>query len=758
MQKISLLIQPFLRASGNSEKFEYLDLMDEDLITLTQVLQDVKNIDKIFTDFTKTFNLPASKTNNKIFRNWYNQDVVGFDNQTFSNAKIQLNHLDFKTGKLKLENVVMKNNKPSIYKVTFFGNTVSINDLMSEDSLDTLLWLNNFNTVATATNIKNGLKDGLDFTVDSVAYTDAIIFPLITHSQRYILDNTGQTSNVGNISTTGDNNDKRGVLPEDLKPAIKVTLVIKAIEQRYGLTFKTGGFFDSSAMDGLYLWLHRDIGKIKTGGTWIGLQTPSNPLEYTGAGDTTELTNTLNRPGNFIMTGQGAGMFFQKRPELGSQTGTPVGDVITDGGSYSIKITPSTLSTQYTIDIMGAMAGNNYVLATLQNVTGVQTLTLSLDFPNDFPYAFAIIPIYPVINASSTFQFASEITINRNTLYRQPVITSSGVIQLQQVRENKTAVFTSTVTNLTPTGGAINMTDQTPKIKVVDFLKGLFKMHNLTAFVNNENEIVVKSLNNFYGGGDVLNLTEYIKTDEHTIESTLPFSEVKFEYPEPKTILAQQFLNTNNRKFGSLDFFSSGNTTKKYNIKAPFEHMIFERLTFGGTASTEVMYGLHLDEDLKPSLGAPLLFYANNVTITNSNSEINFVDSLRPTDGGLPDTGTRTSLNKFWMPANTNTTTPTQTKANFDLNFGNEINEYSLRNYSGITNSLFELYYKSYIQRVFNVKTRLCKFKCVLPLRVLLKLSLDDKIIVGTNLYTINKMTTKLQSGETDLELLSEAT
>jgi len=758
MQKISLLIQPFLRASGNSEKFEYLDLMDEDLITLTQVLQDVKNIDKIFTDFTKTFNLPASKTNNKIFRNWYNQDVVGFDNQTFSNAKIQLNHLDFKTGKLKLENVVMKNNKPSIYKVTFFGNTVSINDLMSEDSLDTLLWLNNFNTVATATNIKNGLKDGLDFTVDSVAYTDAIIFPLITHSQRYILDNTGQTSNVGNISTTGDNNDKRGVLPEDLKPAIKVTLIIKAIEKRYGLTFKTGGFFDSSAMDGLYLWLHRDIGKIKTGGTWIGLQTPSNPLEYTGAGDTTELTNTLNRPGNFIMTGQGAGMFFQKRPELGSQTGTPVGDVITDGGSYSIKITPSTLSTQYTIDIMGALAGNNYVLATLQNVTGVQTLTLSLDFPNDFPYAFAIIPIYPVINASSTFQFASEITINRNTLYRRPVITSSGVIQLQQVRENKTAVFTSTATNLTPTGGAINMTDQTPKIKVVDFLKGLFKMHNLTAFVNNENEIVVKSLNNFYGGGDVLNLTEYIKTDEHTIESTLPFSEVKFEYPEPKTILAQQFLNTNNRKFGSLDFFSSGNTTKKYNIKAPFEHMIFERLTFGGTASTEVMYGLHLDEDLKPSLGAPLLFYANNVTITNSDSEINFVDSLRPTDGGLPDAGTRTSLNKFWMPANTNTTTPTQTKANFDLNFGNEINEYSLRNYSGITNSLFELYYKSYIQRVFNVKTRLCKFKCVLPLRVLLKLSLDDKIIVGTNLYTINKMTTKLQSGETDLELLSEAT
>jgi len=520
MQKISLLIQPFLRASGNSEKFEYLDLMEEDLITLTQVVQDVKNIDKIFTDFSKTFNLPASKTNNKIFRNWYNQDVVGFDNQTFSNAKIQLNHSDFKNGKLKLENVVMKNNKPSIYKVTFFGNTVSISDLMSEDSLDTLLWLNNFNTIATANNIKDGLKDGLDFTVDSVAYTNAIIFPLITHSQRYILDNTSQTSNVGNISTTGADNDKRGVLPEDLKPAIKVSLVIKAIEQRYGLTFKTGGFFDSSAMDNLYLWLHRDIGKIKTGGTWVGLQTPSNPLEYTGTGDTTELTNNLNRPGFFIMSGQSAGMFIQQRPELigiGSTIATPLGEVITDGGSYSIKITPSTLTTEYTIHIMAAMGGNNYVMAALQNVTGVQTLTLSLDFPNPWTYPLVMIPIYPVIHASATFQFASEITVNRNTLYRRVIFGPNGY-QLIQERENKTAVFTSTATNLTVTGGAINMTEQTPKIKVVDFLKGLFKMHNLTAFVNIENEIVVKSLNDFYSGGDVLNLTEYIKTDEHTID------------------------------------------------------------------------------------------------------------------------------------------------------------------------------------------------------------------------------------------------
>ena len=104
-----------------------------------------------------------------------------------------------------------------------------------------------------------------------------------------------------------------------------------------------------------------------------------------------------------------------------------------------------------------------------------------------------------------------------------------------------------------------------------------------------------------------------------------------------------------------------------------------------------------------------------------------------------------------------NTTGSTSTKPNFELHFGSEINSYSLTDYSGITNSLFNLYYKSYIERVFNIKTRLYKFKALLPLGILLELSLDDKILVGTHCYTINKMTTKLQSGETELELLSEA-
>ena len=119
MQKISLYIQPILTDVNTVQTFQNVDLMEEDLITLTQVIQDAKDLDKIFTDYSKTFNLPASKTNNKLFKHWHNQDVIGVNNQKMLNARIELNHLRFRDGVIKLESVVMKNNRPSLYKVTF---------------------------------------------------------------------------------------------------------------------------------------------------------------------------------------------------------------------------------------------------------------------------------------------------------------------------------------------------------------------------------------------------------------------------------------------------------------------------------------------------------------------------------------------------------------------------------------------------------------------------------------------------------------
>ena len=761
MQKISLLIQPEIVNNFETQKYVYVDLMEEELITLTQVIQDVKDIEKIFTDFSKTFNLPASKTNNKLFKNWYNQDVIGVDNQTMSNAKIQLNHSDYKLGKIRLENVVMKNNKPSIYKVTFFGNTISLNDLIQDDELDTLSWIDNFNITQTGANVLNGLKFGLDYTIDSVSYTDAIIFPLLTHSQRYMINITGDFDNVGNIaarSSSSLNYNRVGILPEDLKPAIKVSLIIKAIEQRYGITFASGGFFETPAITNMYLWLHRDKGKMALAGIWLG-----NSDSYTCSGDCTSLGSFTNPYGG-VQTSTGIIRYRNMANFNSSFIGI---QYINDTATITVEVTPASgfETVTYDLDILDYNIMSP--LVSKQSIQGTQSLVLNIGGSNGIDNTIAYgnsRDFIGRVNSSASFQFQFKITYNRRFVSD---LTNSG----SQSVTNQTAVFTSVSSTLTPTGGLIVMTEQIPKMKVIDFLKGIFKMHNLTAFINVNNEVVVKTLDSFYSGGDTIDLTKYIKTEQHTIESTLPFSEVKYEYPEPKTILAQEFLNLNNRKFGSLDYSSGGSTSKKYVIKAPFEHMMFERIKFAATQSgqanelTDIQYGLFIDDELNPTIGAPLLFYATNCRldedVNQGPDEINFVDSVRVVNGGLPPAGTRSLVDRLWLPSNTFATTPNThplyLKPNFETHFGNEINSFTLTNYSGNTNSLFELYYKNYITRIFNIKTRLYKYKAVLPLGILLKLSLDDKIIVGTHAYTINKMTTKLQSGETEFELLSEA-
>ena len=283
-------------------------------------------------------------------------------------------------------------------------------------------------------------------------------------------------------------------------------------------------------------------------------------------------------------------------------------------------------------------------------------------------------------------------------------------------------------------------------------------MFNLTSFVNFKGEIVVQRLDDFFASGQTLDLTEYVKTDEHVVNKTLPFSEVDLEYVEPKSILAQRFLNTNNRKYGEVEHKTNATDKKIYKVTAPFEHMLYSRLSdLTSNNFTDVQTGCFLDEELNPSIGQPLLFYG--VYRTGISTGINFAYCTRPdTYGALASNpALNFTLTAYWMPHHANELGSASTAPTFNLNFGSEIDTYNLTDYSGNNNSLFQKNYENYITRVFNKKTRLFNYKAILPLKILLQLSLDDKVIVGTRLFTINSMTTKLQSGETEFELLNEA-
>ncbi len=731
MQKVILYIQPQLRNTTTTQDFVRVDLMEEELISLTQVIQDVSDIEKIFTDYSRTFNLPASKTNNKIFKHWYNPDIDGFDNQIFCSARIELNHLHFRFGKIKLEEAVLKNGQPSMYKVTFFGDTLTLTELIGEDSLDSLLWLNNFNHVASNDYVKDALENGKNFIIGGVTYNDAIIYPLLAHSQSYIYDGIGSQDNGLNISNhqNASHLGKRGVFPEDLKPAITVKVILKAIEEQYGITFKTSEFLDSAAMTNLYLWLHREKGK---------LIAPNNK-ELKTAFTCTSSTANCNH-------------FSSGSPPIGPQStgGSYIFSDSNTGGqpegfNFEAQIIPTDNTIQYAIDIINENDGITY--ATLEGVTGTQSLSVGFGYSSINPIAqgqgFTLIA---KVRSATTLTFDSVLTC-QHFVFNLSTFTY----------DTYAADFTQDA-NLT-TDQTITIRNQVPDIKVLDFLRAFFNMHNLTAFLNFNGEVVVKTLDSFYSGGDTLDITPFVKTDEHTVGATVPFSEIDFEYAEPKSILAQQFLNTNNQKYGELNYLADTTKSKKYQIKIPFEHMLFERLQDKtSSALTTIQIGTFLDDNLEPSIGQPLLFYG---VYQQSADEVHFVYNTRPeTYAALAHNSSNDQydLINYWMPSACNELGTSSTPPTYNLNFGSEINTYTLTDYGGNNNSLFQTYYQNYITRVFNKRTRIFKYNAILPLKVLLNLTLDDLIVVGTRAYTINKMSTKLQSGETNFELLNEPT
>ena len=59
---------------------ELLDQYKDEAVSIVSSVLDVSDITKNTGDYSKTFTVPASKNNNKIFKHWYNASIDnGFD-------------------------------------------------------------------------------------------------------------------------------------------------------------------------------------------------------------------------------------------------------------------------------------------------------------------------------------------------------------------------------------------------------------------------------------------------------------------------------------------------------------------------------------------------------------------------------------------------------------------------------------------------------------------------------------------------------
>ena len=228
------------------------DLFQNENIEINLSVQNIKDISKVFGDFTQSFTIPASVQNNKIFKHYYNVDISGsFNASVRVDAFIEVNHNLFRAGVLELESVQVKQGQPYAYSVGFFSNVTSLKDKFGEDNL-TDLDLSAYDHTYNDTNIEAGLDGYVSGTSNS------IIYPLISPVANWIYDSTSSDSGANNI-WYHNGHPEHGVFYYDLKPAIKLQKILDAIESKYSITFNSD-FFDSADFGKLFMWCHRRAG------------------------------------------------------------------------------------------------------------------------------------------------------------------------------------------------------------------------------------------------------------------------------------------------------------------------------------------------------------------------------------------------------------------------------------------------------------------------------------------------------------------
>jgi len=739
-----------------------VDMFKDESVSITQSIQNVKDIAKVFTEFTKTFTLPASKTNNKIFKHYYNFDITGgFDARTKKDATLELNYLPFKKGKIKLEGVDLQNRKPKSYRITFFGNTVTLKDLLGEDKLSALSDLNTYTDTYADTDVERLLKrnpsrnsTGTVDTIGSSSITDSsgfgtvsvgdlitntstnettyitgipvstaivlneqiftagqsyeianhVLAPLITHTKRLTYQSNTHGQTTGNLwyeSGSGTSH-HHGVAWNELKYAIRVHKIIEAIENKYGITFSTD-FFNTlnDAYYDLFMWLHRKKGEVGFGGQITSFET-----QVTGFPNS---TNSGSRMTNNNLSVNVSSSFITSLILSLYRTGTAEYGVI-------VKRNGTTIYTQ----------------------TGITDTTKVINLPQQSG-SYTVF-----ITHSSSITFDTSPYVRWTLSYREP--GGAPTFEIYQLSSSFTANAEI----------QFAITEQIPEIKIIDFLTGLFKMFNLTTFVEENGTIYVDTLDEFYANkksiSTAYDISEFVDVKSGQVDVALPYREVSFSYEDTDTFLAETHNQIFNQEWAKTDFTQTDDDNNivdgsLYSVKAPFSHLKYERLiNLTNNSQTDIQWGYFVDDNQESYIGKPLLFYP---VYTNPFETISFIDQVGSDGDYESHKAISGSVN---MPSNSVSFSSSTSTDN--INFKNELNEYTGDN--SFTGTLFENYYSNYITNVFNTKNRLTKVKAYLPLRILLNFTLADRFDINGKRYKINSIETNLATGESNIELLNE--
>jgi len=500
--------------------------------------------------------------------------------------------------------------------------------------------------------------------------TDNIKFPLITSNRPWTYGDSG-TNDIKQIA--------KPIVFNELFPALRLPRILDAIESFYNITFN-GSFLTDARFTNAYLWL-------KNGDFFVPIGFADFVFDDIVEDTTYSSFDLPNNTFDFV------------RHDVSGTFSTIV-------DTY-LNLTFTTALLPYTLVIY--KDGVQYYTQDLVTTTGVNNIRLSIIDTGAYTFR---------INSASQVTFTSTFTHELQICQDGVGCTTVDDILVTQT----TAISTSANVSVAPL---------MPNIKVEDFFSGLLKMFNLTCYSIDGTNYTIREIEEWYDGGDIIDITKHIISDTTGIDRIKPYKRINFEYEKSENLISTAYLSANGVQYGNLlqDFDADG---EEYSIKLPFENMLFSNL------SGRLQVGYSLKTDLKAYIPKPIILYDYGVVQSAGSTGFYFNDGSATT--------LLTQYNAFGSETNISS-------VEHSINFGTE--QSSLTN-NIVSNSLYFEYYINYLNNLFTSKARKIKVKGVLPISLITSLELNDRLILRDKRYIINSFTTDLTSGEVDFELIND--
>lgn len=352
------------------------------------------------------------------------------------------------------------------------------------------------------------------------------------------------------------------------------------------------------------------------------------------------------------------------------------------------------------------------------NATGVGEQTFTFEPLDNGTYTNTF-----TVQAVGDFEFTTRILVRKKSTTADPIFTNGGTL------DKDTNTPTQTL------NGFAEISALMPKMKVKDFLISIIKMFNLVLVPINSNTFTLIPLDDWYNNGKLVDISDFVETDDVTIKRPKLFKQIDFKHQNTGQILGEQFRE-NNGGIGYGDLRSTYDIDgTELKVETQFENLVFERLQNIATGDlTNIQVGKSFDKTLEPYIGKPYIFYRAGYQFYDTS--IKFHDY-----GHTHYTWLTSTENDAYFSQVSNT-----------VNYSTDVSTFLYRE---IPRNLFSNYWSDYISDLYSLKRRISNYTAYLPIGVLIKLRLNDRIVIGDKAYIINSMKINLVSGKVDFELLN---